>query len=117
EQVFPEMASHYGIGQIDIGRRHQPNIDRYRRTRSHPYHFTLLQDPQQLDLHIQRQVADLIKKQRAAIGRLEPSNLAAGGAGKGAPFVDEQFALYQGFRKSPAVYGHEGFLAATAETM
>ncbi|MCY1448177.1 hypothetical protein D9M71_648310 [compost metagenome] len=62
------MPGHHGIGQVDVGRRHQTNVDRNRRARAQAHHFPLLQHPQQLDLHRERQVADLVEEQGAAVG-------------------------------------------------
>ena len=42
---------------------------------AHGPDFLLLQDPQQLGLHLQGQFADLIEKDRAAVRRLEQASL------------------------------------------
>ncbi|MND98241.1 hypothetical protein D3C80_905840 [compost metagenome] len=117
EQVFAKMPGHHRIGEVDVGRRHQAHVDRDRRARAQAHHFALLQHPQQFHLHVQRQVADFIEEQRAAIGRFEPAGLAVGGAGKGALLVTEQFALDQGFGKGAAVNRHERLAPAAAELM
>ena len=39
-------------------------------------HGLLLDDAQQLDLHVQRQVRDFVEKQRAAFGGLEQPSLS-----------------------------------------
>src|SRR5690606_33971321 len=65
----------------------------------------------------QRQVADLVQEQRAAVGLLEPAGLGAGGAGEGALLVAEQLGLDQRFGEGAAVDRHEGTVAALAETV
>ena len=70
---------------------------RRRRARSR----RLLQDAQQLGLERERQLADLVEEQGAAVGLLEQAGLARDGAGEGAALVAEQLALGQRLRGSP----------------
>ena len=48
-------------------------------------HLPLLDDPQQLRLQLQRQLADLVEKERAPVGRGEEPGALAVRAGEGAP--------------------------------
>ena len=57
--------------------------------------LALLQDAQQLRLHLQRQLADLVEEQRAAVGQLEAAGSGRDRAGERAPLVPEQLALEQ----------------------
>ena len=50
---------------------------------------------------LRRQVADLVEKDRAAVGLLEAADAPGVGAGERAAFVAEQFAFEQGFREWP----------------
>jgi len=52
--------------------------------------FSVLQHPQQFGLEFQRQLADLVKKQRARRSVFKESGLRAGCAGEGAFAVTEQ---------------------------
>ena len=61
----------------------------------------LLEHAQQLGLQRERQLADLVEEQRAAVRQLEASRLARGRAGEGALLVAEQLALEQRARESP----------------
>ena len=52
--------------------------------------FAFLQHAQQLDLHVEAQLADFVEEQRAAIGFLELAQMLVGGAGERALLVAEQ---------------------------
>ena len=72
-----------------------------------PYHFTLLNDSEQLDLDRQGELADFVQKQRAAVRGLEETGPVLNGAGKGATGVSEQFALDERVGKGATVHGDE----------
>jgi hypothetical protein len=55
----------------------------------------LLQDPQQLGLQRQRQLADLVEEDRAAVGLGEQAQAIGAGVGERAALVAEQLALDQ----------------------
>ena len=57
--------------------------------------LALLQNAQQPRLRFQRHVADLVEKQRSAVGLLEASRRSRLGTGEGALLVAEQLALDQ----------------------
>ncbi len=65
----------------------QAEIDRHLDGRPEPRHGALLQHAQQLDLLVQRQVADFIQEQRAAAGRFEVPRVLSHRAGETALFV------------------------------
>src|SRR5205809_2315644 len=79
--------------------------------------FSLLQHPQQLDLQVHRQVADLVEEDGAAVGELKSSDLALYGAGERALLVPEQLAFHQAGGDRPAVHRHEGPFPAAAEAV
>jgi hypothetical protein len=68
-----------------------------------PHQRALLQRAQQLGLQRQRQLADLVQEQGAAIGLLEPASAGGGRAGEGAALVAKQLALEQGLGNGRAV--------------
>ena len=72
----------------------------------------VLQDPQQLDLQRQRQVADLVEEERALGGDLEAAEPVAHRAGEGAARVAEHLALEQLAGQRAAVDRHERTVAA-----
>ena len=62
----------------------------------HPQEGVLVQCFQQLDLHGQGKFADLVKKDRTAVGRFQQACLALGiGAAEGPAFVAEKLALHE----------------------
>ncbi len=75
--------------------------------RSQRLHLAFLEDAQQLGLHRQRQLADLVEQQRAAVGLGEVAGVGAGGAGEGAAGVAEQLRLGQLVRDGRAVELHQ----------
>ena len=76
------------------------------------FELAVLQNAQKLRLHLQRQLADFIEKQRAAMSQLEPSDALRRWPGERAFFVAEQFAFDQARRDRRAIQLHERALAA-----
>ena len=74
-------------------------------------HGFLLDDAQQFDLHVQRQIRDFIEKQRAAFGGLNQSLLVADRAGEAAALVAEQLAFHELGGNRPAIDRHERAVA------
>jgi len=73
-----------------------------------------LEDAQQLGLQLERQLADLVEKDRAAIGRLECALPGRVRAGERTALVTEQLALEQRRRKRSAVDDDERPVLAAA---
>ena len=48
--------------EIAVGRRHQPHVDADGLDPAHPLELALLQDAQELDLHLDRDLRDLVEK-------------------------------------------------------
>ncbi len=59
------------LGEIAIGRRDQAHIDLVLAVRADALQLPVLQHAQQLGLHDERQFADFVEKERAAIGQFE----------------------------------------------
>ena len=78
-----------------MGRAEQAHVDRQLGDRADRPHRALLDRAQQLRLHRQRQVADLVEEQRAAVGRLEEALAVVGGAGERALAIAEELGLEQ----------------------
>ena len=87
--------------------RDDAHVARYGAIAAHTLEGALLQDPQQLHLHLQRHVADLIEEQRAALGKLEASDARAQRPGERPFHVPEQFALDERRHQRPAVHRHK----------
>ena len=77
----------------------------------------LLQDPQELHLHLQRHIADLVQEQRAALGKFETADARAQGPGERAFLMTEQLALQQVRRDGAAIDRHEGVAGAARQLM
>ena len=74
----------------------------------HPQEGVLVQCFQQLDLHGQGKFADLVKKDRTAVGRFQQACLALGiGAAEGPAFVAEKLTLHELLGDGTAVDGNE----------
>ena len=63
----------------------------------------VLQHAQQLGLHVERQLADLVEEERRAVRDLEAPDLARQGPGEGALLPAEQLALHEPGRQRGAV--------------
>ena len=73
EQVFAERARGNGILEVLVGRRDQPHVDLDRLDAAEPLELMFLEDPQQLHLDPEIDVADLVEEERPAVRALEPS--------------------------------------------
>ena len=78
-----------------VGRRDQAEVDVDGSVAAEALEAALLEHAQQLGLRDQRQVADLVEEQRAAVGQLEAPGLAVVRAGEGALLVAEDFRFEQ----------------------
>jgi hypothetical protein len=76
--------------------------------------LAFLQGAQQFDLDVERQFADFVEEQRAAVGLLELADALVGRAGERAFLVTEQDALDEVFGDRAAVDGHERLAGALA---
>src|ERR1044071_5273047 len=73
EQILPESSLRHFLLEVSISRRDQADVDSQRPRSADALKLTLLQNTQQLHLHCSTQVANLIEKQRAAVGELKPT--------------------------------------------
>jgi len=85
-------ALHLGT-QVAVGRGNDTDIDAPRLHTPHAQHFPRLEHAQQLRLQGQGQLADFIEKQRAAVGRLEQTDLVVNRARKRPSHVAEELAF------------------------
>src|SRR5262249_5141577 len=77
----------------------------------------LLEDAQQLGLQLERQVADLVEEERAAVRELETPDALGDGARERAALVPEELALQQAGGNGGAVDRDEGALAALSRVV
>src|SRR2546422_4461749 len=97
-----------------VGRRQNAYVDRPRFRPSDPADLLVLQYTQQLGLQAERQVADLVEEQRAAVRHLEQPGLGGMGVRKGAALVTEQLGLDEVLGECRAVHRDERGTATRA---
>ena len=112
EEVGAEAAGGHLPLEVAVGGGEQADIDLAGATTAQLLHLAALQYPQQLGLHRQGQLADLVEEQGGAVGKLELAGALLAGAGKGAAHVAEELALGQGFDEVGAVHRQQGLLVA-----
>ncbi len=101
-----------------MGRGDHPHVERLDLVGAQRLDLLLLQHAQQLGLQRQRQVADLVEEQRAAVGHLELADARlAVGTGKGAGGGAEQLGLHQAFRNRRDIDRDEGPARPRREVM
>ena len=67
-QIFAEFALGHALFEVGIGRGDHADVDALRARFADRHDLALLEKPQQLRLHVERQVADFVEEQRAARG-------------------------------------------------
>ena len=92
--------------EVHVGRRDHAHVDVARLIGADRAHLADRERAQQLGLHGDADLADLVEEQRAAIGAAEQP-LARVGAREGAAHVAEQLALGEVLRQRGAVDRHE----------
>src|SRR5690606_19850070 len=90
-----------------VRRRDHARVDADRARTADGLDLAVLQRAQELRLQIDRQLADLVEEQRAAVGRDEQPTLARLRAGERAAHVAEQLAIEQRADQRAAVDRHE----------
>ena len=89
--------------EVPVGRRDDAHVDPLRARAADALELLLLEDAQQLRLQLERDVADLVEEERAAVRQLEAPDPLRDGAGERAALVAEELALEQarsGWRRS-----------------
>ena len=109
EKVGAEQAPLDLFLQVAIGGHQQPEVQLDLPGAGKALDGLFLNELQELGLDMGRQLADLVEKERAVVGKLDLADLAAGGcAGKGALFIAEQLRLNEVFVQHRAVDLDEG---------
>src|SRR5882757_6408546 len=87
EEIVPKRLPGDHLAEIAVGRRNPAHVDLDRPRTPEPLEFLLLQHAKEFRLHLERELPDLVEKQRSTVGQLEAANLLRDGAGEGALFV------------------------------
>ena len=103
EQIVLEPPLVHELAQVAVGRRDHADVHLLGPFRAERLDFALLQDAQQLGLQPDAHRADLVEKDRAAVGQRELAFLGGRGSGERAPDVAEQLRFEQRFRNRRAV--------------
>ena len=85
-EVLAKAARRDLAGEIAIGGRDESYVDVARAVLSYALVLAFLNGAEELGLQLERDLADLVEKERAAVGRLEPAYPIPEGAGN-APFT------------------------------
>jgi len=102
-QVLAKSVLFDQSAQTVIGGTDDPHIHRNRLAGTDGDDQAVFENAEQLGLHVQRHIPDLVEKQRALVRDFKESLAVGVGAGEGALDVSEQLALEQGFRQAGAV--------------
>ena len=98
-EAIVEIAAELLVGdhlrEIAVGCRDEPDVDADGAGAAQPLELLLLQHTQELRLQLERDVADFVEEQRAAVRQLEPADLLRDGARERAFLVSEELALEQ----------------------
>src|SRR4051812_14492749 len=98
--------------EVAIGRGDDADVDRAGALLADAFEIAFLQYAQQLALQFERDLADFVEEQRAAIGELEPADAVARRAGEGAADMAEELALEQFARDRGAIDADQRPVAA-----
>ena len=112
EEVWPEAPGDGVVTEGSIRRRDDAGIDLHRGRRSNRHDLSLLQRAQQLDLHGQWELADLVEEQGAARRKLEVAFAILERPSEGALSVAKELRLGEVSRNRAAVHGDEGSAGA-----
>src|SRR6185437_6436075 len=106
-EIFPKGSSVHLLLDLSIRRRDETEVRTEIIRSSEPPKRSFLNYPQQLCLHRQIEIPDLVKKQRAAFRLFQQPELALIGAGKGSALIPEEFAFKEILGNRGTVDPHE----------
>src|SRR3954466_14966776 len=116
-QVLAEIALGDHLLEIFLGPGNHAHVDVDRLAAADALDRPVLDRAQQLHLHRQRYIVDVVEEQRAALGHFEAAWLVFNRAGERAALVAEELGLDQIFREQRAAHGDEGLVPAAARVM
>jgi len=103
EQICAERAVRDQLLQVAIGGRDEANVDVDRLDSADALELALLKGAEELHLHLDRDLADLVEEQRAAVRELETAGFARDRARERAALVAEKLALDELLRNGRAI--------------
>src|SRR6185312_6356130 len=105
-EVLAEGAGAHLAHEVAVRRADEADVDEARLEAAHAGHLAALEDAQELRLHLQGELGDLVEEEGAAVGHLEQAGLGLDGASEGAALVPEELALEEGVGEGGAVDPH-----------
>src|SRR3954470_12325684 len=102
-QILAECSLAISLLKIAIGRSDYAHIHLRADVAADPAHFFFLKRTEKFGLHLQRKFADLIEKQRPAVGSLEEAIFRLERSGKSAALISEELAFDQGRHQRAAI--------------
>jgi hypothetical protein len=112
QEVGAEAAGAYLGREVAVGGREDAHVHVRGPVGADRLDLALLQHAQELGLHVQRQLADLVQEQARPVGHAELARARAGRAGEGALLVAEELALDHRLRQRGAVQVDQRLLRA-----
>src|SRR4029077_2839009 len=100
-----------------MGGRDQADVDLVGAVTSESLEFLLLQDAKQFRLKLQRDVADLVKKERSLVRQLKASRFLRDRSGECAFFMTEQFTFEKPEWDGRAIQFDKGAFLAAAQVV
>src|SRR2546427_10433989 len=116
-EVFAEALLLDEASEVAVRRGDQADVDLDRPGAADTLELLLLEDPEELRLELERDLADLVEEEGAAMGHLEASDLLRDGPGERAPLAAEELALQEPRRDGGAIDLDEGSLTAAASVV
>ena len=117
EQVFPELPPGHHLLQVAVGGAEQSHVHVDGLAASHAHDAAALQRREQLGLEGIAQVADLVEKQRTAVGQLKLARLVGLGIGESPLHMAEELALEERLGHRAHVDGHQAMAAALRQAV
>ena len=115
EQILPERAVAHALLQALVGRGDDADVDRPGELAADTAHFLVLDDAQQVDLGLQRHVADLVQEDGPPFRQFELARLALLlRAGERPGVIAEQLALDEVSGQGAAIDDHKRRILAGA---
>ena len=116
-EVLPEASPSDFLVQVLIGRGDDPDVDRNRFCPADLGDLLLPEDPEQLDLGFEGQLADLVQEDRPVAGLLELARRFRPGVGEGPPDMAKELGFDEVPGNGPAIDDDERAVLAGAGVM
>ena len=110
EQVFAKAAAADFLRKICIRGRDHTHIYSNSFRRADALHLAGLKHSQQLGLLAERNVSDLVEKQRSTLRQFKAAYAIGARVRKRALYVAEELAFKQAFRQAAGIDGHHSFV-------